>query len=486
MDLFEGGSGQDVLHPRFGSGVEHAWRRDITVMENVPRHSDEVAADDRARNGASRTPGAGGGIANEMGPLGLSYIPEPAAASPGLAGGANFRFPTPDDVRGSVGAFRSSPVRTSAEIRGELVEGFEFALTVSPGTVSLAVVNPVRAERSAQRRVEAHIRDMDLLAEELVATGQSTETGGSSREISGWSQRSRSRMIRSFAEHDFSVLFEFGWPAMITLTLPRCWVPVARTGQEFKSHFNALKRRFVRAWGIPLKAAWKLEFQGRAPQSRCQCGVCDGDDDGRAPHLHLFMCPPQGDVDGLLFPRWLSAVWADIVAHPDPVQRLNHAQAGAAVDYRQGLSARDPKRLAVYFSKHGGAGGGKEYQHQVPHLWKGPGAGPGRFWGLVGLERITATAHLSAQDFFRIRRILRRWSRTQVFHGDLATTLRPRTRQVTVERTDTRTGQVRKRTVSRRVQLFRQGALVGGFATVGDGPAVGRALAKALAAAREH
>lgn len=455
-------------------------------MVNVPRHSDEEAADDRARNGASRTPGAGGGIANETGLLGLSYIPKPAAPSSRLASTAGFRFPTPDDVQDSVAAFRPSPVRTSAEIQGELIEGFEFALTVSPGTVSLAVVNPVRAERSAQRRLEAHIRDMDLLAGELVSTGELPETASSSREISGWSQRSRSRMIRSFAEHDFSALFESGWPAMITLTLPRCWVPVARTGQEFKSHFNALKRRFGRAWGMPLRAAWKLEFQGRAPESRCQCGVCSGDDDGRAPHLHLFMCPPQGDVAGRLFPQWLSAVWADIVAHPVPAQRIKHEQAGAAVDYRQGLSARDPKRLAVYFSKHGGAGGGKEYQHLVPDLWNRSGAGPGRFWGLVGLKRVTATTHLSAEDFFRIRRVLRRWSRTQVFYGELTTAVRPRVRQVTVERVDTRTGLIRKRKVTRRVQLFRQGALVGGFATVGDGPAVGRALAKALVVAREN
>lgn len=453
-------------------------------MVNVPGHSDEVAADDRARNGASRTPGAGGGIANEIGPLGLSYIPKPAAVSPSSPSTAGFQFPTPADVHGSVSAFRRAPVRTSAEVRGEMIEGFQFALTVSPGTISLVVVSPVRAEKAAQRRIEAHIREMDLIAADLLTTEQEPEQAGSAREISGWSQRSRSRMIRSFAEHDFSGLFELGWPAMVTLTLPRCWVPVARTGQDFKSHFNALKRRFGRAWGSPLRAAWKLEFQGRAPHARCYCSECINVDDGRAPHLHLFMCPPQGEVGGMRFPQWLSEIWADIVAHPDPGHRAKHRQAGAAVDYRRGISARDPKRLAIYFSKHGGAAGGKEYQHLVPGLWHEPGAGPGRFWGLIGLKRITATAGLSFQDFLRVRRILRRWSRSQVFYGDFATAVEPRVRKIEVTRVEVHTGRVSTRRATRRAQLFRQGALVGGFAAFGDGPAVGRALSRALKAAR--
>ena len=55
--------------------------------------------------------------------------------------------------------------------------------------------------------------------------------------------------------------------------------------------------------------------------------------------------------------------------------------AGTAVDVLKGLRACDPKRLAIYFTKHSSPNSldYKEYQHIVPDVWRGAGRGPGRF-----------------------------------------------------------------------------------------------------------
>src|SRR5207249_5060118 len=59
--------------------------------------------------------------------------------------------------------------------------------------------------------------------------------------------------------------------------------------------------------------------------------------------------------------------------------------AGTGVDYAEAHKCSDPKRLAVYFGKHGQYRS-KEYQHNVPEAWQAPGKGPGRFWGYWGLK----------------------------------------------------------------------------------------------------
>jgi hypothetical protein len=169
--------------------------------------------------------------------------------------------------------------------------------------------------------------------------------------------------------------------------------------------------------------------------------------------------------DGLEYRAWLSEVWADIVGHPDPEQRRRHRLAGTAVDLREGERMRDPKRLAVYFTKHGQYRA-KEYQHEVPEAWQEPGAGPGRFWGYWGLEKATRGVELVPADAVFVGRTLRRLARSKGV-----------TRQVTVQRTNTRTGEVRYRKVRRRASRLGAGV---GFLCVNDGPAVAAALARAL------
>ncbi|MBE5461015.1 hypothetical protein E3G69_000815 [Mycobacteroides abscessus] len=71
--------------------------------------------------------------------------------------------------------------------------------------------------------------------------------------------------------------------------------------------------------------------------------------------------------------------------HPDDKQKNQHRLAGTAIDILSGLSTCDPKRLAIYFTKHSSpnADGDKEYQHIVPEglaaaRRKGPGSILGR------------------------------------------------------------------------------------------------------------
>lgn len=297
-------------------------------------------------------------------------------------------------------------------------------------------------------------------------------------EVLAWSAKSRTRMIARLASLDYGPLFAEGrTAAMVTLTLPGDWLTVAPTGREFKRLMQGWIKRYEKVWG-PLLCIWKLEFQSRG-----------------APHLHLFMAPPHGvrlcrcrtcgrPGERLGFKAWLSHSWADVVGHPVEDEYRKHLLAGTGIDYREGTKATDPKRLAVYFGKHGGAGGGKEYQHQVPAEWQGEGNGPGRFWGVRRLEAVLIGADVPADRWYAYRRVVRRWSARQAFYPTgsrypARVELRTRERMVARgELVDPVTGEARtrKRKVTRR-RAYLAGA-GGGFVLPNDGPAFVSALVR--------
>jgi hypothetical protein len=293
------------------------------------------------------------------------------------------------------------------------------------------------------------------------------------RTITEWSRKSRAAMCRTFAELDYTPLAECGRvPAMVTLTYPGDWESVAPDGASVKRHMVVWRKRFQREWGEPARYIWKLEFQRRG-----------------APHVHLWMAPPHvAGRSGRKFRDWLSQEWAGIVAHPDPEQRARHLLAGTGIDILNGLRACDPKRLAIYFTKHSSPNqlGDKEYQHIVPDAWQEPGYGPGRFWGVYGLQRATTTVEIAQDAYLMARRIIRRWSRSQAIFGDCTqrfpTAAVPRMAGVVVRRVDNQTGKVRRRRIRRRRLLCNQGGLAGGYALVNDGPAFASQLAAALSA----
>lgn len=361
---------------------------------------------------------------------GLSYVPY---LGPDLETGA--RFPGSELVSAAVGLLPSDPRRPRDP-------GIRFRITVGPGVVAFGETGFPATEHDPVERGE----------------------------VTCWSQRSRVRMIRTLAGLDYAPLFAPGrTPAMVTLTLPGDWVTVAPTGPAFKRLFATWRRRYEKSWG-PLACVWKLEFQARG-----------------APHLHLFTIPPHGERvcrcsdcgrpgRALAFRQWLSHSWADVVAHPDPEQRRRHLLAGTGIDYSEGLRASDPKRLAVYFAKHGGAGGGKEYQHQIPDQWRGEGNGPGRFWGVQHLRPALRQVDVAPRDWYVLRRTVRRWSSREVYYRDgwpVRVQLRTRTRSVL--RGD------RVRTVRRR-RAYLNGS-GGGFVLPNNGPDFVSALARSLALA---
>ncbi|WP_239591513.1 rolling circle replication-associated protein [Mycolicibacterium tusciae] len=403
------------------------------------------------------------------------------------------RFPSPEMVTAAAALFEpAAPWAYGPGRRGVEPESGQFRITIGPGVVRLGWTNPVRVEKTAERAVGHHQRDVndakshvrndlerdaghDDQAVVSLTRRSPTENdhGPTGGVITEWSRKSRSAMCRTFAELDYTPLVESGRvPAMVTLTYPGDWEVVAPDGASVKRHMVLWRKRFKREYGEPARYIWKLEFQRRG-----------------APHIHLWMAPPiSPGRSGRGFAHWLSETWAQIVDHPDAEQKSRHRLAGTAIDVRNGLKACDPKRLAIYFTKHSSPNmhGEKEYQHIVPELWRQPGRGPGRFWGVYGLKRAIAAVELTQDAYFAARRIVRRWSRSQAVYGDSAsrfpTTVVPRTATVLVPRVDCETGVVTYRRVRRRRPICNQGGLAGGYALVNDGPAFASCLATSTTA----
>ncbi|SKH82523.1 rolling circle replication-associated protein [Mycobacteroides abscessus] len=402
------------------------------------------------------------------------------------------RFPSPEHVASAAALFeKSTPWAIGRSRLGTEPEAGQFHISVGPGVVRLGWSNPARKEKASQRAVERHQLDVadwqhrvkDLLTKasrldppSVVTVSRRSLTGiapgRTGRVITQWSRKSRSSMCRTFAELDYTPLVESGRiPAMVTFTYPGDWETVAPDGASVKRHMMLWRKRFQREYGESPRYIWKLEFQRRG-----------------APHIHLWMTPPQScGKTGLSFSTWLSEAWADIVDHPNAEQRARHRLAGTAIDILSGLRACDPKRLAIYFTKHSSPNshGDKEYQHIVPKSWQQPEKGPGRFWGVYGLKRATAIAELSEDAYLVARRIVRRWSRNQATYANadsrFPTIVIPRTAYRVVQRIDRMTGAVTTRRCRRRRQLCDQGGLNGGYALVNDGPAFAAQLARSVA-----
>lgn len=401
------------------------------------------------------------------------------------------RFPSPEMVTTAAALFEpAAPWACGPGRRGVEPESGRFRISIGPGVVRLGWTNPVRAEKAAERGVGHHQRDVDDAEfhvrndlerddeqgdQAVVSSTRRSPTRngrcGTGGVITEWSRKSRSAMCRTFAELDYTPLVELGRvPAMVTLTYPGDWEVVAPDGASIKRHMVLWRKRFQREYGEPARYIWKLEFQRRG-----------------APHIHLWMAPPMSPGrSGRGFAQWLSEAWAQVVDHPDAEQKTRHRLAGTAIDVRNGLRACDPKRLAIYFTKHSSPNlnGDKEYQHIVPELWRQPGRGPGRFWGVYGLNKAIAVVEINQDAYIAARRIVRRRSRNQAVYGDsnsrFPTVVVPRTAIRIVPRVNRKTGVVTYRRVRRRRTLCDQGGLAGGYALVNNGPAFASQLAAAL------
>lgn len=128
------------------------------------------------------------------------------------------------------------------------------------------------------------------------------------------------------------------------------------------------------------------------------------------------------------FEEWLARTWADIcldslserdaLAYIDLGEYDKHfgddsRHPGASMSF-SGVKYSDPRRTAIYFSKHASkSSGSKEYQHVVPGLWQRPDAGPGRFWGYSGLRRAVVEVELDQWSALRAKRVLRHVARAR-------------------------------------------------------------------------
>lgn len=444
---------------------------------------EDASARGRQAAGRDSRPGGGSGVGRvPAGTHGLVICPKSVRETAEFGVGADWsaadalrlRFPSPEMVASAAALFEpAAPWAHGSDRLGVEPESGRFRITVGPGVVRLGWTNPVRAEKASEREVDHHRLDVAIEGDRIKSGRDASDA--SSRAITEWSRKSRAAMCRTFAELDYSPLVESGRiPAMITLTYPGDWEVVAPSGASVKRHMVLWRKRFQREYGEPARCIWKLEFQRRG-----------------APHIHLWMAPPMSPGrSGRGFAQWLSEAWALVVDHPDPVQKARHRLAGTAVDVRNGLRACDPKRLAIYFTKHSSPNldGDKEYQHIVPEPWRQPGRGPGRFWGVYGLKKAIAVVEIAQDAYLTARRIVRRWSRSQAAYGDSAsrfpTAVVPRTAIRRVPRVDRDTGVVKYRRVRRRRTLCTQGGLAGGYALVNDGPAFASLLAAALPTAR--
>lgn len=360
-------------------------------------------------------------------------------------------------------------------------EGPRARIEIGAGVVGIRRTDPARAERAAQRETERARKRVDELAAALDENGQPPPPPPPRRAIIGWSRKSRANMVRALGEIDYLPMFRQPGvvPAMVTLTYPGDWLTVAPHGFQVKAHLDELLHRYRRAWDADMLCVWKLEFQRRG-----------------APHFHILMVPPHGHAagrsdaagHGLPFREWLSVVWADVVDHPDPEEYIRHLAAGTGIDYAEGARLSDPRRAAVYFTKHG-ALRAKEYQHHVPEPWREPGRGPGRFWGYRKLIRRTYAAEVTPNDATILVRTMRRWSHAQQTTQE-ADVWRTRGGGVRIVDWSGRTvvglagaqllksRHPRKRKLRRRVRRMRGGA---GWLMVNDGASFAAQLARYLA-----
>lgn len=335
----------------------------------------------------------------------------------------NPQFPSPELLLEAAALLPM--VHQATDEHGWLQEGPRPFIRIGPGVVELRSRDYARAQRTDERAQHQHEVDVEQLALYVEQHGCFPEDATPTRVITEWSRKSRANMVRSIGLLDLTPMYSdrSRLPGMITLTYPGCWLTVAPSGKAVKKHLKMLRKRYERAFGETLMCIWKLEFQGREPWNWCTCETCDGRDDGRAPHIHMLTVPPRKLVDGMHYRQWLSLAWADIVDHPDPEQRANHVNAGTRVDITKGLDAKDPKRVSVYFTKHGSFTA-KEYQHRVPQAWTEPETGPGRFWGYWGLEKTKVLVEVPQEAAVILGRTMRRWAAAQ---GVTRQTVKPRT-----------------------------------------------------------
>lgn len=176
-----------------------------------------------------------------------------------------------------------------------------------------------------------------------------------------FSRRSRSRLLKTLAKCDRSATSK---SVFVTLTYPRSWPKEYST---YKRHLDTFSKRLLRVFP-KASAIWKLEFQVRG-----------------APHFHLI-------VTGVPFLArgWLARSWTEIVTGRRSNGPKIRTEVRRVKSYRKALSY-----AAKYVAK----------VSSIPDS-----EGVGRFWGVVGRERLPIHCvrwSTNRRGYYQLRRTIR-------------------------------------------------------------------------------
>lgn len=449
-------------------------------------------------------------VAPEMGPRGsaapglvISPITPPADLLGDLVRDT-FRFPSADMLGAAAGMFPRyghqivnrwlesaamvtvtlGPNSTALRgVRGESreyrdnAEGPQARIELAPGLVRVSMTDWNRSSKADERRRETAVEKQlwleKQLARPMALADFDFDMGGTRERITRWSADSRARLVAGICELDLSGLIDADrLPCMVTLTLPGDWLAVAPSAKVIAKKFDNFMRSWEKKWG-PQPLIWKREFQGRFTAPRTLAGL----DSGRAPHWHLWLVPPVPMVEMKGFREWLSLAWTTALQITDDAERAASLKAGTGVDFAEGLRARDPKRLAVYFLKESLGGEGKAYQNESPPEWDGESVG--RFWGYRRMEKAVVVVPVDGQIKVQALRVIRRFQKS-AGTTEIVRTLDGRshekrvrvTREKTVQRIDYASGVVQLRKIRRPARLI--GAA--GWVAVNNGATFGARL----------
>ncbi|OJV57556.1 MAG: hypothetical protein BGO38_05325 [Cellulomonas sp. 73-145] len=380
----------------------------------------------------------------------------------GIAAGlAEPAFPSTDDVQSVAAIVRH---RLGEHVGSVSADGQHlYELLVSPGTLALRrrfvggmQARPTWGEQIADVRTfgsrAASTQEVYDVAENLVEDVMAGLKGGRRGVVRGWSRASRKRMHRTLGELDYSTWMAGpGVQALVTVTLPGVWEPLVRDGREWKHKIRRLQWRWRKELDVPWAGLWKFETQKRG-----------------APHQHMLIRVPAMTADGTkTFEDWFADTWSEIVGaselvchrcHVDhlgydaalgygvdhlgydawlgydleaqvivkddgtlglawctcPVpdterarHRARHGHGTKAVDFAGMAACTDPRRLSVYFGKHGAKTGAKSYQNDPPAAWVAAGVPIGRFWGVWGLQKAVEVVQVGDGTWHQVERVLR-------------------------------------------------------------------------------
>lgn len=195
--------------------------------------------------------------------------------------------------------------------------------------------------------------------------------GGIRGVVNGFSAESRKRLLDLLnmlkRENVSDALF-------VSLTYPdRFPADAARWKRDLDNVSKALTRKYPR-----MSAIWRLEWKTRL----------SGENAGRmAPHFHLLVFGVP-----LLDLRWLSASWYRIVGSGDP----RHLRAGTSAQRVRSFAG-----VMHYCSKYIGKPAAESF-----------GGWTGRCYGVLGRKNLVIrllVVPLTWQQFYSIRRVMRRW-----------------------------------------------------------------------------